>query len=215
MQDLIIAIFSSLTFQSARRPCLHFGTTASNAIMDEKRHMSYTLKPEDTASKIPNIIVVIIYRLLPISILSFFVCKIHTEIELNRDQWNKCVGIWDIAIIFYLCDYGYSGKYNYLWLEKPGSCQKWVNTLNTKIEKWIQGYGSRLRWLRPAESKKKFIQCEKEIIAAGVAGSRQGTPSLYIGREDCYQLPMYLVSTHIALRVASAYVLPVFAQVTI
>jgi hypothetical protein len=96
MQDLIIAIFSSLTFQSARRPCPHF------------------------------------------------VYKTHTEIELNQDQWNKCVGIWDIAIIFYLCGYGYSGKYDYLWLEKPGSCQEWVKTLKTKIEKWIQGYGSRL-----------------------------------------------------------------------
>jgi hypothetical protein len=48
-----------------------------------------------------------------------------------------------------------------------------------------------------------------------VAGARQGIPSLYIGREGCYQLTIYLVSTYIALRVASAYVLPVFAQFTI
>jgi hypothetical protein len=134
--------------------------------MDKKRHTSYILKPEDTASKIPNIIA------------SFLVYKTHTEIELDQDQWNKCMGIWDIAVIFYLCGYGYSEKYDYCWLEKSGSCQEWVDTLNTKIEKWIQGYGSRLRWLRPVDSEKKLIQCEKEVIAVAVAGSRQGIPSL-------------------------------------
>jgi hypothetical protein len=183
--------------------------------MDEKRHTSYTLKPEDTASKIPNILAFTIYRLLPIGILSFLIYKTHTEIELDMNQWNKCVISWDIACIFYFCGYGYSEKYDCCWLEQSGSRQEWVDTLNSKIEKWIRGCGSRLRWLRPVESEKKLIQCEKEIIAAGVAGSRQGVPSLYIGIEDCYQLPMYLVSTYIALRLACAYVLPVFAQFTI
>jgi di/tricarboxylate transporter len=145
MQDLTIAIFSSLTFQFSQRFCSYFITATSNAIMDEKRHTSYILKPEDTASKIPNTIAFIIYRLLPISILSFLVYKTHTEIELDWDQWNKCIGIWDIAIIFYLCGFGYSAKYDYCRLERSGSRQEWVDTLNTKIEKWIQGYGSRLR----------------------------------------------------------------------
>jgi hypothetical protein len=84
--------------------------------------------------------------------------------------------------------------------------------LKSNIEKWVKRYGPISRYLQPLDSK-NLIQCEKEVFAAYLAGSRQGIPPLYFTGDRYYQLTIYYAYTYIALRIASADVLPAIAQI--
>jgi hypothetical protein len=180
--------------------------------MGTNQDTSYTIKPMDTASKIPNIIAFIIYRILPTGSLSFFLYKTLTEIALDWDQFARLLYLLNISVILMNLGMFYSWKYDCIILEELDSRQVWLDALNSNIETWVKGNGPSFRFLRLHKSEKKHIQYEKEALVAYLAGSRQGIPPPFSRSESYYQMMIYLVYTYIVLRLASADLLPAFAQ---
>jgi len=180
--------------------------------MRANQDTSCILKSEDRASKIPNIVGFIIIRILPIGSLSFFLYKTLTEVVLDGDQYLRMLIINTIACIMVHSGILYSSKYDSIKLEELGSRQAWLDTLNSTIKTWVKGNGPVFRCFSSLESEDKYIQCEKEVFAAYLAGSRQGIPPPFSSREARYRLTIWIVYTFVVLRLASADILPALAQ---
>jgi hypothetical protein len=180
--------------------------------MGANQETSHTLRPEDTESKILNIIVFIFYRILHIGCLSFSIYKMNIELVLDVPQFIKLLLIFTVVEILVLCGMIYGRNRDYIRLEESSSQQARLNTLNSNIETWAKGNGPSLRRLRLLQSEKKYIQCEKEEFAAYLTGSRQRIPRPFPVNEARYQMTIFFVYAYLVLRLACADILPAFAQ---
>ncbi len=166
-----------------------------SANMDSAEKSSRKLEPEDKLSRVPGDLAFIIYRALPIGILSTMVYLSYQRwdvwhshlfiILLNPSVMGFCIGFRKAGIF----EFEYTA-------EEAQSREAWADMLRMRIEdyeKYSPKYPFGSIEPQTPERVKKDIQCQKERAATYLTGSRQGIPPSMSRREGRYLVNIYYV----------------------